>query len=186
MDKLRYPSAAHARPRRTALAVVALLAGAIGLGPGLWPGPARADDDPLARIRRLEGTWLVVDASGQPTDQVASVFRVTANGHSVEEVMFPGSDHEMVNMYYRDVDEVHMTHFCAGGNQPVLRLVPGATPDLLELQFLDISNMVTMNDEHMHEARYQWLGPDRLRIEWRTFRNGRFLEASRIEMLRRK
>src|SRR5690606_35475229 len=91
MDKLRYPSAAHARPRRTALAVVALLAGAIGLGPGLWPGPARADDDPLARIRRLEGTWLVVDASGQPTDQVASVFRVTANGHSVEEVMFPGS-----------------------------------------------------------------------------------------------
>lgn len=183
MDTPRFPPATRTRAWHAALAIAA---GALLTLAAFGPGAARADEDPLARIRGLAGTWLAVDASGRPTDQVASVFRVTANGHSVEEVMFPGTDHEMVNMYYRDVDEVHMTHYCAGGNQPVLRLVPGREPGVLELQFLDISNMVTMNDEHMHEARYQWLGEDRLRIEWRTFRDGRFLDASRIEMLRRK
>jgi hypothetical protein len=149
-------------------------------------GPAHAADDPLQRIKKLEGTWVAVDGKGRVTDQVVSVFHVTANGHSVQEVMFPGTDHEMVNMYFRDVDDVLVTHYCAGGNQPTLRLVPSTRPGVMQLEFINISNMITMNDEHMHEAQYQWLGEDRLKTEWRTFRNGRFLDATRIEMVRRR
>jgi hypothetical protein len=146
---------------------------------------ARAAEDPYARIKALAGTWYVVDDKGEVTSQIASIFRVTANGHSVQEIMFPGTEHEMVNMYYRDVDNVLMTHYCAGGNQPTVRLVASTQPGVIELVFEDITNMATIDDEHMHEGRYQLLGGDRLKTEWRSFKSGRASDVSRFEMVRR-
>jgi hypothetical protein len=145
-----------------------------------------ADEDAFLRLKQLEGTWYVIDTQGRATAQVASVFRVTANGHSVQEIMYPGTAHEMVNMYYRDGGEVRVTHYCAGGNQPTLRLVPAGKPGVFNLEFVDITNMLTIDDEHMHEGRYEWLGADRLRIEWRSFEAGRQSSTSQLEMVRRR
>jgi hypothetical protein len=167
--------------RITRIVQAALLAAVV-----LGSAATRADDDPLARIKKLEGTWMAVDEKGQVTDQVASIFRVTANGHAVEEIMFPGTQHEMVNMYFRDVDEVQMTHYCAGGNQPRMRLVATPKAGVVQLEFVDITNMVTMNDEHMHEGQYQWVDDNHLKTEWRSFKNGRFLDALRFDMVRRQ
>lgn len=147
---------------------------------------ARAGDDPFASIKALEGTWYAVDERGAVTDQIASVFRVTANGHAVQEIMFPGTANEMVNMYHRDVDAVLMTHYCAGGNQPTMRLVASQQPGVIELVFEDITNMATIDDEHMHEGRYQLLGADRLKTEWRSFEAGRAGATARFEMARRR
>jgi hypothetical protein len=147
---------------------------------------AMAEDDPFQRIKRLEGTWLAVGDKGEVTEQVVSVFRVTSNGHTVEEVMFPGTASEMVNMYYRDGNDVRMTHYCAGGNQPTLRLLQTPKPDVLQLEFHDITNMLTIDDEHMHEAQYQWVDDNHLRTEWRSFRNGRYLETAKFDMVRRR
>jgi hypothetical protein len=157
--------------------VAALLAGARG---------AWADEDAFLRIKKMEGAWVAVDEKGQVTDQVVSVFRVTANGHSVEEIMFPGTAREMVNMYYRDGDEVRLTHYCAGGNQPTLRLVPTPGSNVLQLEFVDITNMITIDDEHMHEGQYQWVDENHLRTEWRAFRSGRYYDTSKFEMVRRR
>jgi hypothetical protein len=157
--------------------VATFLAGASG---------ALAEDDPFLRIKKLEGAWLAVDEKGAVTDQVISIFRITSNGHSVEEIMFPGTEHEMVNMYYRDGDEVRMTHYCAGGNQPTVRLVPTPKPGVLQLEFVDITNMITMDDEHMHEGQYQWVDDNHLKTEWHSFTNGRYLQTSSFEMVRRR
>jgi hypothetical protein len=151
----------------------------------LGTAPSIAADDPFQRIRRLEGTWLVVNERGEVEEQISSVFRVTSNGHSVVETMFPGTPNEMINVYYRDVDKVLVTHFCAGGNQPILQLVPSARADTVVLQFVDITNMATIDDEHMHEGQYQWLGEDRLRTEWRSFKRGRQSGVNRFEMVRK-
>ena len=124
--------------------------------------PSRPTTTRFSASKQLEGIWYAVDAQGRATAQVASVFRITANGHSVQEIMHPGTAHEMVNMYYRDGDDVRLTHYCAGGNQPTLRLVPAGKPDVYNLEFVDITNMLTIDDEHMHEGRYEWLGEDRL------------------------
>lgn len=166
-----------ANPRaRLALLIVLALASAA----------THAADDPFLLVKKLEGTWFAVDANGQVTDQVASVFRVTSNGHSVEEIMFPGSPNEMVNMYYRDGDDVLVTHYCAGGNQPTLRLVATPKAGVVQLEYANISNMITMDDEHMHEGQYQWLGPDRLKTEWRSFKAGRLSDTTRLEMVRQR
>ncbi len=145
-----------------------------------------ADEDPFQRIKKLEGVWVAIDEKGETTNQVVSIFHVTANGHTVQEIMFPGAANEMINMYYRDGDSVRVTHYCAGGNQPTMRLVPTPKAGVVQLEFVDITNMITMDDEHMHEGEFRWLGDDRLRTEWRAFRNGRYLQTSRFEMVRRK
>ncbi len=146
----------------------------------------QAADDAFARIKKLKGTWLIVDEKGAVTEQVASVFRVTANGHSVEEIMFPGTEHEMVNMYYRNINDVEMTHYCAGGNQSTVRLVPTPKQGIMQLEFVSISNRESMNDEHMHEGQYQWVDEDHLKTEWRSFKEGRVSDTTRFDMVRRK
>lgn len=151
----------------------------------VWAAPAHANEDLYERIRRLEGVWLAVDARGVATTQVVSVFHVTANGHSVQEIMFPGTPQEMVNMYHRDGDDVRMTHYCSGGNQSMLRLLATPRPDVVQLEFAGITNAASFDDEHMHEAEFRWLGADRLQTTWRTFRDGRLLETSTLEMVRR-
>jgi hypothetical protein len=67
-----------------------------------------------------------------------------------------------------------------------MRLVPTAKPGVMTLEFVDITNMITIDDEHMHEGQYHWLDDNHLKTEWRSFRSGRFHEASRFEMVRRR
>jgi hypothetical protein len=145
-----------------------------------------ADSDIFQRLKALQGEWVGLDEAGKPTSQVMSVFRVTSGGHAIREVMFPGSEHEMVNMYYRDGDTVQMTHFCAGGNQPRMMLMPTPQEGVVRLQFIDVTNLQTANDEHMHEGVMTWVSPDHLKVEWRAYKNGKYSDSTRFDMVRRK
>ena len=63
-----------------------------------------------------ELTIQIVDETAPDSRRVARKsieFRVTSAGSVVQETMFPGSDHEMVNMYSVDGDKLLMTHYCA-------------------------------------------------------------------------
>ena len=75
----------------------------------------------LETMKKLAGTWLVADKDGKPTDQVASVIKVTAGGSAVQETMFPGQPHEMVSIYTADGPDLVMTHYCMLGNQPRMK-----------------------------------------------------------------
>jgi hypothetical protein len=46
----------------------------------------------------------------------------SAGGSVVMETMMAGTDYEMINMYHLDGDDLVLTHYCAGGNQPTMRL----------------------------------------------------------------
>ncbi|HYO76892.1 MAG TPA: hypothetical protein VE010_10555 [Thermoanaerobaculia bacterium] len=61
----------------------------------------------------------LMSADGQKT---LVDYRVTAGGSAIVERMFIGEPHEMMTVYTVDGDNVVATHYCAGRNQPVLRL----------------------------------------------------------------
>jgi hypothetical protein len=165
-------------------AVLASIAGfAILAAPGLLRA---ADTDVFQRLKALQGEWVGLDDSGKPTGQVMSIFRVTSGGHAIHEVLFPGTKQEMVNMYYRDGETVQMTHFCAGGNQPRMMLMPTTEAGVVRMQFIDVTNLQTANDEHMHEGVMRWLSPDHLKVEWRAFKNGKYSDTTLFDMVRRK
>ena len=141
--------------------------------------------DVMAKLTALEGEWTLLDENGTDTGIVGAVFRPTANGSAVREVMMPGNDHEMLNVYHADGDRVLMTHYCAAGNQPRLEIVP-AGEDRLELRFESITNLAHEGANHMHQADFQWHGPDRLTTTWYSMRDGKLSEEATVINLARK
>jgi hypothetical protein len=164
--------------RASALLAVAMLLAASG---------AVAEGDAIfERLKRLEGQWVGVNAQGQPNQHVMAVFKVIAAGHSVQETMFPGTREEMVNMYYRNGDAVEMVHYCAAGNQPRLRLVPGKDASVVEFQFLDVTNLRSPADEHMHDGKFLWLDDNHLKTEWHAYKGGKPSSATNFELVRKQ
>ena len=110
--------------QRFCVGVCMLLALAVG---------GRSDDKPdskvsapaphagLEKLKKMVGTWVAADKDGKPTDQVVSVFKVTAAGSAVQETLFPGQPHEMISVYHLDGSDLVMTHYCMLGNQPRMR-----------------------------------------------------------------
>ena len=89
----------------------------------------------LEKMKKLAGTWLVADKDGKPTDQVASIIKVTAGGSIVHETLFPGQPQEMVSIYTVDGPDLIMTHYCVLGNQPRMKADPNSSdePDRLPI-----------------------------------------------------
>ena len=102
-----------------------LMVGAVALAfclgcqghPGVRVHPDSSEaDSMLARIKQLAGEWEMEDEGG--VRHHVATFSVTAAGSAVREIMFPGSEMEMTNLYHMDGSELVITHYCAAGNQP--------------------------------------------------------------------
>src|SRR5882672_2068968 len=73
--------------------------------------PAAPTNAGLEKMKKLAVTWLAADKDGKPTDQVASIIKVTAGGSVVHETLFPGQAQEMVSIYTVDGQDLVMTHY---------------------------------------------------------------------------
>lgn len=71
----------------------------------------------LAAVSELQGRWVMEGPEGPAYTE----FALTSSGSAVRETMFPGTPHEMINMYALDGNSLVLTHYCAGGNQPRMR-----------------------------------------------------------------
>lgn len=172
------------RPEETVAARCAaiVISGLVALSCGSAGASA---DGVMAKLTALEGEWTLLDENGADTGVVGTVFKPTANGSAVSEVMMPGGDHEMLNVYHADGDRVLMTHYCAAGNQPRLELVP-AGEDRLELRFESITNLAHEGANHMRQAEFQWHGPNRLTTYWYSMQDGKLSEEATVIDLARK
>lgn len=112
------------------------------------------------RLKDLEGTWKgTPEAQGDEAEaeaaelvEVVHRFEVSAAGTVVMETMQPGTDSEMINMYFIDGEELLLTHYCAGGNQPRMRL-NRAESDAANLVFdFDGGTNLEGADHHIHSA----------------------------------
>ena len=150
-------------------------------------GHASTDSAELMdRLKALEGDWMAVDEQGEVTDQVGARFRLTASGSALHEFMFPGTPHEMLNVYHMDGERVLMTHYCAAGSQPRLEVVPAEEGDGLLLKFESITNLPAPEAHFMHHAEYEWEGEDRLTTLWYASEDGKILDETTVIRLVRK
>lgn len=126
----------------------------------------------LEAIKALAGNWVLVDEQGEPTDQVISVFRVTAAGSAVIEVMFPDTDHEMVTVYYQDGDDLLLTHYCAGRNQPRMKCRPDATQTEFAFEFVDATGLSSLAQPHMHAGTLKIIDAQHIQAVWQSYEDG--------------
>ena len=150
--------------------VLALVGAWVGLGSAVaGDSPARAA---FARLANLEGTWYGQAAEHGEADRAVHVFRVSANGSVIMETMFPGTDHEMINMYHLDGDTLMLTHYCAMGNQPRMRLAAGSTGDVLTFEFAGGTNIDPAKDTFIHDARLAFKDDSTFESAWTSWKDG--------------
>lgn len=125
------------------------------------------------KLKKLLGEWYAADDKGQPTDKLVTVFKLTAAGSAIQETIFPGEPMEMISMYHSDGADVILTHYCAIGNQPKLKLDPKSTDKELKFIFIGGTNLDPKKDMHMHDGSYTFTDDDHITSSWCGFSNGK-------------
>lgn len=151
---------------------------ALWLLPLLLVAPAVHAEEPVdgraafETLKTLAGAWQghIMTADG-PSGETR--FRVTAGGHTLEEVLFPGTDHEMINMYHLVGGELRVTHYCADGTQPQMKLdLAASKPGDLVFAFAGGVNFDPGKDGHIHGGRLM-IEEGRLQEEWSAWSAGK-------------
>ncbi len=140
----------------------------------------------LEQVKALAGTWDMLDEKGNPNG--TTTFAVSSAGSAVREVMMVGTEHEMTNMYHMDGPTMVVTHYCAVGNQPVMRAGPGAiTPGRIAFTFDRASNYDPATSNHvMGDLTLVIKDADHLRQEWNSYEKGKPAGSVAFELRRRK
>jgi hypothetical protein len=126
----------------------------------------------LEKLKKLVGTWVIADNDGKPTDQVASIIKVTSGGSAVHETLFPGQPHEMISVYTVEGSDLVMTHYCVLGNQPRMKADPKSPANQIVFQFAGGGNLDPKKDKHMHEATLTIVDNDHLELNGCAWENG--------------
>jgi hypothetical protein len=137
----------------------------------------------LEFLKKLSGTWVAVDEQGKPSEQVSNVFRVTAGGSAVEETVFPGTEHEMVTLYFVRDGRLQLTHYCMKGNQPHMFAQPNRDERALEFA-CDGTGVASEDEGHMHHALLRLTGDGRLESRWQFREQGQETHLAEFELVR--
>ena len=111
---------------------------------------------------------------------------LTGNGSAVVEKLFPGTSHEMMSVYTMDGNDLVLTHYCAMGNQPRMKLAKtAANPTTLTFDFAGGSNLDAAKDTHIHSGSIRILEPGRIEADWAVFSKGQQTGSNRIFLARK-
>ena len=145
--------------------------------------PAHANSNPaFETLKSLAGSWTGKAIAGEgPGTDAGTVFKVIAGGTAVQETMFPGTPHEMVNVYHLDGNDVVVTHYCAGGNQPRMKLA-SSNSGVLDFKFAGGTNIPAKG--HYMQAVKITLADGKLLEEWESVDAGKPVGTARFELAR--
>lgn len=130
------------------------------------PGDPAKGAAALDRIKPLAGEWDIIGDDGKRGPGL--VISVSSGGSSVREIMFPGSGHEMTNMYHADGDTIVMTHYCAVGNQPRMR-AKALNDGPLSFEFDSVTNLKSDEDTYMGSMVLTMVDANTIRQDWNHF-----------------
>ncbi|QRN94883.1 hypothetical protein JRI60_38130 [Archangium violaceum] len=137
---------------------------------------ASAQVEPKAafeRLKSLAGDWQGQAGHGDKSFPAVVTYKLASNGTVVMETLMPGTPHEMISMYHLDGGELVMTHYCAAGNQPRMKLDTAAsTKDELKFAFVGGTNLDPAKDGHIHSGTLKFDGAA-LRADWSFWAGGK-------------
>jgi hypothetical protein len=158
--------------------------GGSGVARSVPPATKEQDSKLFDRVAALAGTWEGKDHEGHAQ---SVTYTVTSNRSVVREVMFPGTPHEMTNMYHMDGPSLVMVHYCAMGNQPNLRAAPAdAKADRIEFHFDHVTNMTAPDQMYMGGLTLVFPDADTLQQQWTTYQKGKGDSPMVIELHRKR
>jgi hypothetical protein len=135
-------------------------------------------------LKGLQGTWKgegrqlsgpkETGQEGEVEFLVTHEFRVSAAESVVMEIMGPGTEHEMINMFHLDGPDLVLTHYCAEGNQPSMRLDRvGSSDKSLKFDFAGGTNLDPAVDQHIHNSQIVFADDGGLESVWTAYKMGK-------------
>jgi hypothetical protein len=154
----------------------------------------------FARLKTMAGTWkaeLLADGKaadfkkkveehkGGHPDQASVIYKLTGAGSALVETQMVGMPHEMVSVYHLDGDDLRMTHYCAAGNQPRMKLDKGKSrPDHLIFVFDGGSNLDPAKDIHIHGMELTFHEDGRVTSAWEGYKGDKPFGTTAFVMTR--
>jgi hypothetical protein len=148
--------------------------------PNVVQADAAKRDRLLSAVSALEGRWRGASPDGQTQ---YTEFAVTSAGSVVREVMMPGEEHEMVNMYALDGNSLVMTHYCAGGNQPRMRAT-SIEDGRMSFVADGVSDLKAKDEIYMGAMTLEIVDEGRIVQHWSALKGGEPDHEMVIEMTR--
>jgi len=136
------------------------------------------------KMKTLAGAWegsMVEGGQSYPTHAVVSV---VSDGSAVMQDLAPGTPHEMITMFHTDGSDVLATHYCAGHNQPRMKMVAGNDPKVVFFDFMDGTN-IAPGDGHMQSVKFTFVDEDHHYEDWGYNDNGK-ITVAHFEFHRKK
>jgi hypothetical protein len=139
----------------------------------------------FARLKTLAGTWKtqiegphaaakVKEHKDGHAAQISVNFKVTGAGSALVETQFPGTGHEMTSIYHLDGEDLRMTHYCAMGNQPRVKLDRAhSRPDHLIFVFDGGTNLDPKKDMHIHGLTMTFQKDGQVTSDWEGYMGGK-------------
>ena len=176
--------------------MAAAVAAATALGAMLMlPGTARSDDkektsvtakEAFSKLKTLKGTWnnKVSEAEHhEPGADTKVIYRLTGAGSALVETDFPESGHEMVSVYHLDGEDLRLTHYCAAGNQPRLKLDrASSSPTRFVFVFDGGSNLDPAKDMHIHGMVMTFEKEGAVDAAWEGYTGGKSSGATHFHL----
>jgi hypothetical protein len=150
------------------------------------PKPAAPLPAGLNLMKSLAGTWTgqFSEGGGKETNPATDRYQVTGGGSTVMENMAPGTEYEMVTMYYAEGDDVCMTHYCAIGNHPKMKAARQTDPKVLSFDFAGSGVANPAVDGHMHSLKLEFPDKDHLIAHWNFYKDGKSTGESVFDLKR--
>jgi hypothetical protein len=140
----------------------------------------------LAVMKKLTGDWYEADKEGKPTAKLVSQVRVTAGGSAVREIIFPGTDMEMVTMYTQEGSDLTMVHYCILGNQPRMKAQAAGAKKIV-FKCVGGGNLNPDKDTYMGQTTLTLIDDDHISVECIKCENGKPCEGShKMQLVRKK
>ncbi len=122
--------------RVSCIALVLLVGCAHATQPSAPPSMGTLGAPAWALLKReLPGAWTTPSKSGGFT----VAYKLISGESALVEEWGVGTTHETETVFYPDHTDLLLTHYCAQGNQPRLRVVE-ATSDSVVFRFVDVTN----------------------------------------------
>jgi hypothetical protein len=136
-------------------------------------------------MKQLVGTWEGTAKMGEKEEPVTVIYKMTAAGTALTETLMPGTPHEMVSVYHKDGRSLAMTHYCATGNQPHMKLKKGDAQSI-SFEMTKPTGISSAKEAHMHAVTLTLADPDTLKQEWTFYTDGKKSGVNAFNFKRKK
>ena len=161
-----------------ALAAVMCLAGITLAG-------EHAGSPAFEKFKALAGEWVAAeDGDMVKKGDLVARYSLTGGGSAVVEDLFPGTPHQMTTVYHMDGDDIVLTHYCVGGNQPRMR-AKSPKDGRIAFAYDGGTNIDVKKTRHMHEASFDFVSADEIRSEWQQHADGKPGMAVKVHLVRK-